>query len=72
MWATDALAQDDPLVLARASLDEHYELQRMITKAESDWEIGKDLLESRIDLLRGQIDELEEKTKSQSESITET
>ncbi|MEM9481115.1 MAG: DUF3450 family protein, partial [Verrucomicrobiota bacterium] len=42
------------------------------TKAESDWEIGKDLLESRIDLLRGQIDELEEKTKAQSESITET
>ena len=69
---TDTEPPGDPLELARAHLDQHYQLQELIAKEDADWETGKKLLESRIDLLRDQIKDTDEQTKTQAKEITES
>ncbi len=65
---TESLEQ---LETAKAALKEHYEFQKLIAKERGDWEIGKDLLESRMALVRDQIADLREKTSEQASKITE-
>ncbi len=64
----DALAE---LETAKAALKEHYEFQKLIAKERADWEIGKELLESRVALVKDQIAEFREKTAEQASKITE-
>jgi hypothetical protein len=64
----EALAQ---LETAKAALKEHYEYQKLIAKERGDWEIGKELLESRVALVKDQIAEFREKTAEQASKITD-
>jgi len=66
--ADDAGAQ---LETAKASLKEHYEFQKLIARERADWQIGKELLGSRIDLVKEQIADFREKAKEQAAKITE-
>ncbi len=59
------------LELAKAALKEHYEYQRTITRERNDWKLGKEMLESRIDLLAAQIKQRQSDAKEQTEKISE-
>ena len=62
-WAQDG--RDE----ARQHLEKWLETQRLISKEEQDWRVGKELVQERIDLIRREADALTEKiaqTKKES------
>lgn len=62
-WAQDAREA------ARENLEKWLETQRMVSKEEQDWRVGKELIQERIDLIRRETESLREKidhTKSES------
>ncbi len=61
----------DQISLSRSVLEKYYETQELISKEESDWELGQEILQDRISLVRDQIAELEEKTSEEEAKITE-
>lgn len=55
----------------RAVLEEWVETRRLISKERQDFELGKEMLNERIELIQNEIKELEEKIKTAEASITE-
>lgn len=56
---------------SREVLEKYYEMERLIAKERADWELGKEILQDRIDLMKDQISDLAEKTKEVDAGITE-
>ncbi|MEM6911182.1 MAG: DUF3450 family protein [Verrucomicrobiota bacterium] len=52
-------------------LEKFYETQRLISEEESNWQMEKETLASRIELLQTQIDSLQEKITEAEETTTE-
>lgn len=55
-----ACAQED-LEAAKQSLGKWLETERLVTKEEQDWRVGRDLIQERIDLIRREADSLKER-----------
>lgn len=60
----------DYLGLSRELLNKYYETRKLLDKERSDWKLGKDVLQSRIELLDSQLKELVSKTEEKSSSIS--
>jgi hypothetical protein len=71
--AGEARPPDSEKVLesTRSVLAEWVEIQQVISKEKQSWQIGRELLEQRIDLVEGEIGALEEKIAETRLSITE-
>lgn len=65
-----ASATKDYLALSRELLNKYYETQKLLSKEESDWKTGKEIIGSRLALLQAQMKELTEKTAEQQKTIT--
>lgn len=61
----------EKMQLLRQVLDQSFEIQRQISDAQGERQLTMDLLQSRINLIRAEIDGLKEKTTEQEASITE-
>ncbi len=61
----------DQVGLSREVLKQYYKTQELIAKEKTDWALAEEILGDRIDLIRSQITELEEKTKNEEAKITE-
>ena len=75
-----ALAQDGQrnqpegaaaLELIREGYSKYFELKQLISKEQADWELEREILADRIDMVLDQIKELEEKTAEEEAKITE-
>ena len=62
-------ASGQQLESARATLAQWVETQQMISKEKENWQVAKDVLEQRIQLLRDEISGLKEKIAQTEESI---
>jgi hypothetical protein len=69
--AAEVPANEQSLESTRAILAEWVETQQVISREKEDWQVGKELLEQRIDLIQGEIGALEEKIGLKRQSITE-
>ncbi len=59
----------EPMERAKENLEKWLETQRLISKEEQDWRVGKELLQERIDLIKRESEALREKiaqTKKES------
>ncbi|SKB04897.1 Protein of unknown function [Prosthecobacter debontii] len=65
-----ATATKDYLALSRELLNKYYETQKLLSKEESDWKTGKEIIGSRLALMQAQLKELTEKTAEQQKTIT--
>jgi len=66
------VATDGPdLDGTRSILEEMVETQRLISKERRDWALGKQLLDDRIQMIRGEIESLKARTEEARKSITE-
>lgn len=69
-----SLAQDansERIENARVALEKWVETKRIISQERREWATGRELLESRLDLVRSEIEELRKKISSAEESIAE-
>lgn len=66
-----AWGQED-LETARQSLAKWLETERLVSKEEQDWRVGKELLQERIDLLRRETESLREKIAQTKKETSET
>jgi len=71
LLATGLCAQEG-LEQAKALLDKWYETQRTISKEESDWRMGKEVLQERIDLTKRESDTLQEKLVATRQETVES
>jgi FtsZ-binding cell division protein ZapB len=55
----------------RAALEKWVETRRVISQEQRDWELGKEMLNERIDLVQQEIDSLKEKKSDAEKSIGE-
>ena len=72
--ASGTLAQEsnaERIESTRSALEKWVETRRIISQEKRDWEVGKDLLQSRIELVRDEIDELRRKIADAEEQIAE-
>lgn len=65
-----AAGTKDYLELSRELLNKYYETQKLLAKEEADWKTGKEIVTSRVALLKAQLKELAEKTTEQQKTIT--
>jgi hypothetical protein len=56
----------------RISMDKWIETQKIISKERKDWQQGKDILVSRLELVKKEVVTVEEKTKQAESSVAET
>ncbi|MEN3942557.1 DUF3450 family protein [Prosthecobacter sp. SYSU 5D2] len=63
-------ATKDYLALSRELLNKYYETQKLLSKEETDWKTGKEIVGSRLALMKAQMKELTEKTAEQQKTIT--
>ena len=63
-----AQAQDE----ARHTLEKFLETQRLVSKEEQDWQVGRELMQSRVDLLRREAESLRERIAQTKQDRTET
>lgn len=71
---SSAPAQEEPedkVGVARTALEKWVETRKLISKERRDWELGKEMLEDRIELVRDEIASLREKIESAQSSIAE-
>ncbi len=69
VFAAGAVWAQEPMEDAKANLEKWLETQRLVTKEEQDWRVGKELLQERIDLIKRECETLREKiaqTKKES------
>jgi len=71
LLATGLCAQEG-LEQAKALLDKWYETQRTISKEESDWRMGKEVLQERIDLTKRESATLHEKLAATRQETAES
>jgi len=64
-WAQDGREE------ARQHLEKWLETQRLVSKEEQDWRVGKELLQERIDLIRRETDALAEKIEQTKKESSE-
>ena len=57
--------------LSRDLLGKYYETEEVLGKERADWKLGKELLQSRVDLMEAQLRELTTKTAEEEGKITE-
>jgi len=69
--AQDVNEASDPVSMSRSVLDRYYETRELISKEETDWALGKEILQDRIEMIRDQITDLKEKTSEEKTKITE-
>jgi len=55
----------------RAAMEQWVETRRIISKERRDWELGREMLNDRIDLVAREIESLQDKISSAETSITE-
>ncbi len=55
---------------SREILNKYYETEQLIAKERADWQLSKELLEDRIQLVKNQLKELREKTAEEERNIT--
>ncbi len=55
----------------RDTLEEWVETRRVLSKEKADWALGRELLEDRIELVRGEIESLRERIADAQSSIAE-
>ncbi len=55
---------------SREILNKYYETEQLIAKERADWQLSKELLEDRIQLVKDQLKELREKTAEEEKNIT--
>lgn len=63
-----AQAQED----ARQSLEKLLETQRLVSKEENDWLVGRELMQGRVDLLRRESETLRERIEQTNRDRAET
>ncbi len=63
-------ANSDYLGLSRELLNKYYETRKLLDKERSEWKLGKDVLQSRVDLLDSQLKELTGKTQEENKTIS--
>jgi hypothetical protein len=61
----------EDLESVRATLAKWMETQQIISKEERDWQVGKEVLQQRIDLIRGEISTLDARIEQTRKSISE-
>jgi hypothetical protein len=64
-------ADAERLGSARETLAKWVETQQIISKEKKDWQVGKEMLEQRISLLKGEVAALGDKSAETRENITE-
>jgi hypothetical protein len=70
--APSAVAEGgEDLEAVRATLAKWMETQQIISKEKRDWQVGREVLQQRIDLVRGEISTLEERMRETRESLGE-
>ncbi len=70
--ASATSADKDYLQLARELLNKYYETEKLLGQEQADWRLGKELLQSRVDLMEAQLKELATKTADENSKITES
>ena len=65
-------ADKDYLQLSRELLNKYYETEKLLGQEQADWRLGKELLQSRVDLMEAQLKELVTKTADENSKITES
>jgi len=68
----DATASPATLDQTRLTMGKWIETQQIISKERSEWQQGKELLLSRLELVKSEAVVLEEKTKAAQESVIES
>ncbi len=58
------------LGLSRELLNKYYETRKLLDKERSEWKLGKDVLQSRVDLLDSQLKELISKAEEENKTIS--
>ena len=64
-------ATGEQLESARATLAQWVETQQMISKEKEDWQVGREILEQRVELVQDEIASLEKKLALARESVAE-
>jgi hypothetical protein len=65
-----ASANADYLGLSRELLNKYYDTRKVLDKERSEWKLGKDVLQSRVDLLDSQLKDLAGKTEEEGKTIS--
>ena len=68
--ACAAWAQED-LEAAKQSIEKWLETERLVTKEEQDWRVGKEVLQERIDLVRRESEALKERIAQTKKDMRE-
>ncbi len=67
LLATGVCAQES-IEQAKETLDKWYETQRILSKEETEWRVGRELMQDRVDLTKRESESVREKiTKTQQE-----
>ncbi len=69
LFAAGAVWAQEEMETARQCLEKWLETQRLISKEEQEWRVGKELLQERVELIRKEAESLKEKiaqTKKES------
>jgi septal ring factor EnvC (AmiA/AmiB activator) len=67
LFAARLMAQED-IGQAKETLDKWYETQRILSKEETDWRVGREIMQDRVDLTKRESESVREKiTKTQQE-----
>lgn len=70
--APTAAADKDYLQLSRELLNKYYETEKLLGQEQADWRLGRELLQSRVELMEAQLKELVTKTADEKSKITES
>ncbi len=74
LWATHARSagrNERQVDVTREALEEWVKTRRLISKERHDWELGRETLQDRIELVEGEIASLREKIRETRAGITE-
>lgn len=69
--ANPSALQDSPVEDARGALEQYVETRRLISEERSDWRMGREILEDRIELVQSEIDTLRTKIEESRAKIDE-
>jgi hypothetical protein len=72
-WAAEPPAADQAasIDVVRTALGKYIETQQIITKERKEWQQGKEILQARIELVKGETTALREKIKAAEGAMTE-
>jgi len=69
---TGAVWAQDEMDSARQNLEKWLETQRLISKEEQDWRVGKELLQERVELIRRETESVKEKIAQTKKEAAES